>query len=49
MDYETGSHNGVKQVNAIDWLLNIENLSAGREMGDRLTSGLAQRRREVQI
>jgi predicted AAA+ superfamily ATPase len=21
MDYETGSHNGVKQVNAIDWLL----------------------------
>jgi len=23
MDYETGSHNGVKQVNAIDWLLNI--------------------------
>ena len=24
MDYETGSHNGVKQVNAIDWLLNIE-------------------------
>ena len=22
MDYETGSHNGVKQVNAIDWLLN---------------------------
>jgi predicted AAA+ superfamily ATPase len=24
MDYETGSHNGVKQINAIDWLLNIE-------------------------
>jgi len=24
MDYEAGSHNGVKQVNAIDWLLNIE-------------------------
>jgi predicted AAA+ superfamily ATPase len=24
MDYETGSHNGVKQVNAIDWLLNVE-------------------------
>jgi len=23
MDYETGSHNGVKQINAIDWLLNI--------------------------
>ena len=22
MDYETGSHNGVRQVNAIDWLLN---------------------------
>ena len=22
MDYETGSHNGVKQINAIDWLLN---------------------------
>jgi predicted AAA+ superfamily ATPase len=22
MDYETGSHNGVKQVNAMDWLLN---------------------------
>jgi predicted AAA+ superfamily ATPase len=22
MDYETGSHNGVKQLNAIDWLLN---------------------------
>ena len=22
MDYETGTHNGVKQVNAIDWLLN---------------------------
>ena len=22
MDYEKGSHNGVKQVNAIDWLLN---------------------------
>ncbi|MDR1592656.1 MAG: ATP-binding protein [Prevotellaceae bacterium] len=22
MDYETGSHNGVKQMNAIDWLLN---------------------------
>ncbi len=21
MDYETGSHNGVKQINAIDWLL----------------------------
>jgi predicted AAA+ superfamily ATPase len=24
MDYETGSHNGVKQINAIDWLLDIE-------------------------
>lgn len=24
MDYETGSHNGVKQINAIDWLLNVE-------------------------
>ena len=24
MDYETGSHNGVKQINVIDWLLNIE-------------------------
>jgi len=24
MDYEIGSHNGVKQINAIDWLLNIE-------------------------
>jgi len=23
MDYETGSHNGVKQINAIDWLLNV--------------------------
>ena len=22
MDYETGSHDGVKQINAIDWLLN---------------------------
>jgi predicted AAA+ superfamily ATPase len=22
MDYETGSHNGVKQINVIDWLLN---------------------------
>jgi len=22
MDYETGGHNGVKQINAIDWLLN---------------------------
>ena len=22
MDYETGNHNGVKQLNAIDWLLN---------------------------
>ena len=22
MDYDTGSHNGVKQINAIDWLLN---------------------------
>jgi hypothetical protein len=21
MDYETGNHNGVKQVNAIDWIL----------------------------
>ncbi len=21
MDYETGNHNGVKQINAIDWLL----------------------------
>ncbi len=24
MDYEKGSHNGVKQINAIDWLLNKE-------------------------
>lgn len=24
MDYDTGSHNGVKQINAIDWLLNVE-------------------------
>ncbi len=24
MDYDTGSHNGVKQMNAIDWLLNVE-------------------------
>ncbi len=24
MDYESGSYNGVKQINAIDWLLNIE-------------------------
>ncbi|MCK9498733.1 MAG: ATP-binding protein [Bacteroidales bacterium] len=24
MDYETGNHNGVRQINAIDWLLNIE-------------------------
>ncbi len=24
MDYETGDHNGVKQINAIDWLLNTE-------------------------
>lgn len=24
MDYETGSHNGVKQINAIDWLLHVE-------------------------
>jgi len=24
MDYETGTLNGVKQINAIDWLLNIE-------------------------
>ena len=22
MDYETGSHNGIKQINAIDWLIN---------------------------
>lgn len=22
MDYETGTHNGIKQINAIDWLLN---------------------------
>jgi predicted AAA+ superfamily ATPase len=21
MDYETGNHNGVKQLNAIDWIL----------------------------
>jgi len=21
MDYETGNHNGVKQINAIDWIL----------------------------
>ncbi len=25
MDYETGNHNGVKQVNAIDWLLDNKN------------------------
>ena len=25
MDYETGSHNGVKQMNAVDWLLRTEN------------------------
>lgn len=25
MDYETGSHNGVKQINAIDWLLSNKN------------------------
>jgi predicted AAA+ superfamily ATPase len=24
MDYETGNHNGVKQINAIDWLLNTK-------------------------
>ncbi len=24
MDYETGNHNGVKQINAIDWLLNSD-------------------------
>ena len=24
MDYETGTHNGVKQINAIDWLLNTK-------------------------
>lgn len=24
MDYEAGSHNGIKQINAIDWLLNRE-------------------------
>jgi predicted AAA+ superfamily ATPase len=23
MDYETGTHNGIKQINAIDWLLNV--------------------------
>lgn len=25
MDYETGNHNGVKQINAIDWLLSYKN------------------------
>jgi len=25
MDYETGNHNGVKQLNAIDWLLSNKN------------------------
>jgi len=25
MDYETGNHNGVKQINAIDWLLDNKN------------------------
>jgi len=25
MDYETGNHNGVKQINAIDWLLSNKN------------------------
>jgi predicted AAA+ superfamily ATPase len=25
MDYETGSRNGVKQINVIDWLLGSEN------------------------
>lgn len=25
LDYETGSHNGVKQINAIDWLLSNKN------------------------
>ncbi len=25
MDYETGNHNGIKQINAIDWLLNNKN------------------------
>ena len=24
MDYETDSHNGVKQINAIDWILNVK-------------------------
>jgi len=24
MDYQTGTHNGVKQINAIDWLLNTK-------------------------
>ncbi|PID93533.1 MAG: hypothetical protein CSA95_07620 [Bacteroidetes bacterium] len=25
MDYETGNHNGVKQINAVDWLLDNKN------------------------
>lgn len=25
MDYETGNHYGVKQINAIDWLLSYKN------------------------
>ena len=24
MDYETGSYNGIKKINAIDWLINNE-------------------------
>ena len=28
MDYETGNHNGIKQINAIDWLLSNKNLES---------------------
>jgi len=24
MDYDTGTYNGIKKVNAIDWLMNTE-------------------------
>ena len=24
MDYDTGTYNGIKKINAIDWLINIE-------------------------
>ncbi|MCL2738728.1 MAG: hypothetical protein FWE30_04705, partial [Bacteroidales bacterium] len=39
MDYETGSHNGVKQINAIDWLLS----------GDRLTNGLTAFDKKIKV